>query len=131
MYSHLLTTRFRSMTLSIAGSVAGVLGLQNLAGFAFFAASVVFVNLVFIFVCAQGKPELYFSLYPSPVLTTALEKLIPSKAAQLRKPAAPHTKIFRLGVWIIWQGLQENLLSFILWWTFWHGIVHGTWCLNY
>lgn len=123
--SLLSNIRFRSLTLSIAGSIAGVLGLQNLSGFLFFFLSVVFVNVVLVFVQAHGKPEEYFSLYPAPVLTTALEKLVPSTAEKLRRPVSPVMKTLRIAQWIIFQGLQENILGFILWWTFWHGIVHG------
>ena len=77
---------FRSLALSIAGAVAGVLGLQNLWGFGFFAISVVFVNLVLIAVNTGYRPELFFVLVPSPVLTTSMEKFLPGKAEQLRKP---------------------------------------------
>lgn len=117
--------RFRSLTLSIAGSIAGVLGLQNLTGFLFFFLSVVFVNLILVFINTHGRPEEYFSLYPSPILTTALEKLVPATAEKLRQPVPPLMRAMRIAQWVVFQGLQENILAFILWWTFWHGIVHG------
>lgn len=122
---HKIYIRFRSLTLSIAGSIAGVLGLQNLDGFLFFFLSVMFVNLVLVFINAHGNPEEYFSLYPAPLLTTSLEKLVPSTAEKLRQPVPPLMRAMRITQWVIFQGLQENILAFILWWTFWHGIVHG------
>ena len=48
---------FRSLTLSIAGAIAGVLGLQNLWGFGFFLVSVAFVNVMLIAVNTSYKPE--------------------------------------------------------------------------
>lgn len=116
---------FRSLALSIAGAVAGVLGLQNLWGFGFFAISVVFVNLVLIAVNTGYRPELFFVLVPSPVLTTSMEKLVPGKAEQLRKPLPSIKRLAYMAQWVVVQGAQENLLSFILWWTLWFGLVHG------
>ncbi|WFD17041.1 hypothetical protein MARU1_003088 [Malassezia arunalokei] len=116
---------FRSLTLSIAGAIAGVLGLQNLWGFGFFLASVAFVNVMLIAVNTSYKPEQYFVIVPPPVLTTALERLVPSKAEQLRKPQSLIRRAVFLGQWILFQGAQENILSFMLWWTLWFGLVHG------
>jgi ER membrane protein complex subunit 6 len=116
---------FRSLTLSIAGAIAGVLGLQNLWGFGFFLVSVAFVNVMLIAVNTSYKPEQYFVIVPPPVLTTALERLVPSKAEQLRKPQSLIRRAVFLGQWVLFQGAQENILSFMLWWTLWFGLVHG------
>lgn len=106
--------------------MAGVLGLQNLAGFGFLVASVIVCNLVLIFVMAHGQPGTYFDLRPAPVFASELECLIPDKAAQLRQPMSTSATLLRLARFVVWQGLPENVLGFILWWTFWFGIVHGT-----
>ncbi|WFD47825.1 hypothetical protein GLX27_002488 [Malassezia furfur] len=115
---------FRSLTLSIAGSIAGVLGLQNLAGFGFFVLSVVFLNTVLLLVNAKGRPHAYFVLGSAPMTTDASERLVPAKAAQLRTPATPAQRARQLALWVLLQGAQENMLSFLLWWTFWYAIVH-------
>ncbi|WFD01490.1 hypothetical protein MOBT1_000155 [Malassezia obtusa] len=115
---------FRSLTLSIAGSIAGVLGLQNLAGFAFFVLSVAFLNTILLVVNAKGRPSDYFIMGSSPVITDASERLVPSKAAQLRAPPTPVQHGLQLAGWVLLQGAQENVLSFLLWWTFWYAIVH-------
>ena len=49
---------FRSLTLSIAGAIAGVLGLQNLWGFGFFLVSVAFVNGMLLAVNTSFKADL-------------------------------------------------------------------------
>lgn len=114
--------------MSIAGSIAGVLGLQNLAGFGFFVLSVVFLNTVLLLVNAKGRPHAYFVLGSAPMTTDASERLVPAKAAQLRTPATPAQRARQLSLWVLLQGAQENILSFLLWWTFWYAIVHGTSC---
>jgi len=114
----------RSTTLTIAGSVAGVLGLKNIAGFAFFWGSVVFINTVILFVNAQAQPDRYFVMYSPPLAANALETLAPSKVEQLRAPPSSSRRLLALMWWMAVQGAQENLLPFITWWTFWHGIVH-------
>lgn len=117
---------FRSLTLSLAGAIAGVLGLQNLSGFAFFLCSVVFVNAVLVLVNAKGDPRAFFVLGSLPAITDPSERLLPAKAAQLRAPPTPVQSALQLSRWVLLQGAQENALSFLLWWTFWYGIVHGT-----
>ena len=114
------------MTLSLAGAIAGVLGLQNLSGFAFFLCSVVFVNAVLVLVSAKGDPRAFFVLGSLPAITDPSERLLPAKAAQLRAPPTPVQSALQLARWVLLQGAQENALSFLLWWTFWYGIVHGT-----
>lgn len=121
-YSH----SFRSLTLSLAGCTAGVLGLENVAGFVFFTLSVVFVNTILLLVNAKARPEMYFVLGSPPVITDASERLLPAKAAQLRTPPTPSKRALQLAQWVALQGAQENVLSFLLWWTFWYAIVHGT-----
>lgn len=79
----------RSTGLSIAGSVAGVLGLTNLHGLWFYALSVLLVNAAVLLVNAKGKPARYLQNHS------------------------------------VLDGAQENAFSFVLWWTFWYGIVHG------
>ncbi|WFD35215.1 hypothetical protein MCUN1_002065 [Malassezia cuniculi] len=113
----------RSLTLSIAGSVAGVLGLNNLAGFAFYGISVAFVNTVIALVLARGQLERYFVVSAPPV-PDAAEALTPKSAARLRAPRSAGSKAFSTIKWILLQGAQANVLSFVLWWTFWYGIVH-------
>lgn len=64
-------------------------------------------------------------MYSPPLAANALETLAPSKVEQLRAPPSSSRRLLALMWWMAVQGAQENLLSFITWWTFWHGIVHG------
>ncbi|WFD31837.1 hypothetical protein MSPP1_002877 [Malassezia sp. CBS 17886] len=114
----------RSMTLSVAGATAGVLGLKNLTGFAFFFVSVVFVNSVLLLVNAHGAPSRYFVLAMPPATTHPGEQLVPAKAAELRKKPAPAAVALNIARWVLFQGVQDNMLSYVLWWTFWYGIIH-------
>jgi len=81
----------RSTTASIAGAIAGVLGLTNLSGLAFYLASSLYVGLI---VCA------------------------------LNCGTSPG-KYFRSASWEpMTQGLGDNALGFVLWWTLLYGVVH-------
>ena len=111
--------------LSIAGSVSGVLGLNNLTGFAFYGISVAAVNVAIALVLARGNLERYF-VVSSPPVPDAVEALTPKSAARLRTPPSTSKRVFSNAKWILFQGAQANVLSFVLWWTFWYGIVHGT-----
>lgn len=118
--------RLRSLTLSIAGATAGVLGLTNAQGFGFYAASVVLVNVLILVVNARMQPSDYFIL-GGPTSTDPAEELAAANAAKERAPKTLIESAWELGKFIVLQGAQDNLLSFILWWTFFYAIVHGAW----
>lgn len=119
----LLLTSLRSTTLSIAGAVAGVLGLNNFTGFAFYGASVVLVNLAIALCLAHGQLDKYF-VVTKPPAPDAAEALTPASAAKLRAPPSTIARALATLKWILLQGAQSNVLSFVLWWTFWYGVVH-------
>lgn len=116
--------RLRSLTLSIAGATAGVLGLTNAQGFGFYAASVVLVNALILVVNARMQPSDYFILSGS-TSTDPAEELAAANTAKEREPRTPIESAWELSKFIVLQGAQDNLLSFILWWTFFYAIVHG------
>ncbi|PWY97989.1 hypothetical protein BCV70DRAFT_218829 [Testicularia cyperi] len=123
----------RSTSLSVAGSVAGVLGLTNFSGFGFYMISVLAVNLIVLAINAHGAPSRYL-ITPSPPRVSLLKSSASgSSAKSVSKSAAGGTTIDprsgefspqdKLGFLI--TGLTDNAFSYILWWTFWYGIVHG------
>ncbi|KAK0554126.1 hypothetical protein OC846_002215 [Tilletia horrida] len=89
----------RSTSLSLAGATAGVLGLRNLSGFYFFGAALLLTNSLLLLYNARSAPRKY----------------IPFLGPEESRPGT-------LGLLV--SGGQENLFSFVLWWTFWFGIVH-------
>ncbi|CAD6885178.1 unnamed protein product [Tilletia controversa] len=89
----------RSTALSLAGASAGVLGLRNLSGFYFFAVTLLLTNLVLLAYNARAQPSKY----------------VPHLGTIATQPGV---------VGLAVQGGQENLFSYVLWWTFWYGIVH-------
>ncbi|CBQ69108.1 conserved hypothetical protein [Sporisorium reilianum SRZ2] len=128
----------RSTALSVAGGVAGVLGLTNWLGFGFYVVSVLLTNLIVLGVNANGTPSKFF-ISPSPPAkplasssapsTSAHSKSAKGKPASAAKPALtidPRSGSFSTQdvAGFLVNGLTENAFSFILWWTFWFGIVH-------
>ncbi|KAK0528449.1 hypothetical protein OC834_003386 [Tilletia horrida] len=89
----------RSTALSLAGASAGVLGLRNLSGFYFFALTLLLTNALLLAYNARAQPKRY----------------IPHLGPEDARPGV---------VGLALQGGQENLFSYVLWWTFWYGIVH-------
>ncbi|SNX86947.1 uncharacterized protein MEPE_05656 [Melanopsichium pennsylvanicum] len=125
----------RSTALSVAGGVAGVLGLTNWLGFGFYIISVLFTNILVLGINANGSPSKYF-LTPSPPAKSLISSS--STANTASKPKAtgatleaaltidPRSGSFSakdIAEFLV-NGLTENAFSFILWWTFWFGIVH-------
>ncbi|KAF7312349.1 Transmembrane protein 93 [Mycena indigotica] len=53
-----MTVKF--LSACFAGAVAGILGLQNWAGFALFLASTLFTSFCIYFINCHGKPKKYF-----------------------------------------------------------------------
>ncbi|KZP00303.1 hypothetical protein CALVIDRAFT_327673 [Calocera viscosa TUFC12733] len=82
---------YKWLCTSFAGSVAGVLGLENYAGFAVFFASILLTSLVVWTVQCKGR---------------SVERYVHG------------------GWWEIVNPGQENIASFILFWTLFYGIVH-------
>ena len=127
----------RSTALSVAGGAAGVLGLTNWLGFGFYIISVLFTNLLVLGINANGSPSKYFispsppakPLTPSPAASTT-SKNSKTKSVSATGPALtidPRSGSFSVQdvAGFLVNGLTENAFSFILWWTFWFGIVHG------
>lgn len=82
------------------------------------------MNTAIALVLARGNLERYF-VVSNPPVPDAAEALTPKMAARLRTPPSTGMRVFATGKWILLQGAQTNVLSFVLWWTFWYGIVHG------
>ncbi len=123
----------RSISLSVAGAVTGVLGMTNFLGFAFYIVSVLLTNLLILGINASVHPSKYF-ISPSPP-TKPLSSTSSSKA--VTKAVKEMTIDPRSGSFapmdvagFLVNGLTENAFSFILWWTFWFGIVHGKSCFR-
>ena len=127
----------RSTALSVAGSVAGVLGLTNWIGFGFYIVSVLLTNSLVLLINANGTPSKYF-ISPSPPakpLTSSKSPAATNKNVKVKtvRPSGLSVSIdSRSGSFsaqdvasFLVNGLTENAFSFILWWTFWFGIVHG------
>jgi hypothetical protein len=53
-------TDIRSLTSSVFGVAAGILGLESYTGFAFYLAGSFFVGLLMVFLLAGGQPKNYF-----------------------------------------------------------------------
>ncbi|KAJ1021210.1 hypothetical protein NDA18_005451 [Ustilago nuda] len=126
----------RSTALSVAGSVAGVLGLTNWIGFGFYIVSVLLTNSLVLLINANGTPSKYF-ISPSPPakpLTSSKSPAATNKNVKVKtvSPSEPSVSIDpRSGSFsaqdvagFLANGLTENAFSFILWWTFWFGIVY-------
>ncbi|TKY89003.1 hypothetical protein EX895_002244 [Sporisorium graminicola] len=130
----------RSTALSVAGGVAGVLGMTNWLGFGFYVVSVLLTNLIVLGINANVTPSKFF-ISPSPpakpltsspssnTATTAASKTTKVKSAGSAKQALsidPRSGSFspKDVAGFLVNGLTENAFSFILWWTFWFGIVH-------
>ncbi|CAO1630712.1 unnamed protein product [Parajaminaea phylloscopi] len=146
----------RSISLALCGCVAGVLGLRSWPGLLFFAASVVAVNALILFVACKGSPQKYL-LNPPPQSPLGFIFGIGSSIATAAAIASPGLVAYGaaaiLGgaastansagavrvqkvvggpkgedqveiVWYLFEGLKSEVLSFLLWWTFWNAIVH-------
>ena len=127
--------RVRSTALSVAGSVAGVLGLTNWLGFGFYIISVLLTNSLVLTINANGSPSKYFispsppakPLVSSPNSSTSSKKGSTETASSAGPTIDPRSGSFSTQdvAGFLINGLTENAFSFILWWTFWFGIVHG------
>ncbi|CCX17422.1 Rab5-interacting protein-domain-containing protein [Pyronema domesticum] len=53
-------TDIRSLTSSVLGVAAGILGLESLTGFAFYLAGSFFVSVLMLFLLAGGQPKSFF-----------------------------------------------------------------------
>ncbi|GAB5585329.1 hypothetical protein Unana1_00229 [Umbelopsis nana] len=62
----------RAGLAAISGSAAGILGLKNLSGFAFYAVSWVFMSFLLLAVKTQFKPHLYFKGGAKDIFTDGL-----------------------------------------------------------
>ncbi|CDR88936.1 uncharacterized protein SPSC_05768 [Sporisorium scitamineum] len=128
----------RSTALSVAGGVAGVLGMTNWLGFGFYIVSVLLTNLLVLGINANGTPSKFF-ISPSPPAqpftsssannTASISKNTKAKSAGSAKQTLtidPRSGSFSTKdvAGFLVNGLTENAFSFILWWTFWFGIVH-------
>lgn len=111
--------------------------MTNWLGFGFYIVSVLLTNVIVLGINANGSPSKYF-ITPSPPLKplasqpTAAAPSKNSKVKTLGSTKQPLTIDPRSGsfsakdvVSFLANGLTENAFSFILWWTFWFGIVHG------
>ncbi len=133
------STSIRSTTLSIAGSVSGILGLTNLSGFYFYLLSQLLVSLAIIFLNAHAAPAAY--LLPPALLRveqrsarvhdkvhmSASSGGAAQEAAQLQQAPARVGVAGQAWMWtrlLLLEGLTDNALSYVLWWTFWFGLVH-------
>ncbi|KDN39691.1 hypothetical protein K437DRAFT_258964 [Tilletiaria anomala UBC 951] len=133
----------RSISLSLAGSASGVLGLTNLNGFYFYIISQLLISLCILFINAKGQPTAY--LVDAAVIDlqrkrarvhAAMEaksgggekaKGRSSQAQGFRQGQGPPGLVGTAWMWInllLVDGAQDNVLSYVLWWTFWYGIVH-------
>ncbi|KZT60845.1 hypothetical protein CALCODRAFT_515201 [Calocera cornea HHB12733] len=82
---------YKWLCTSFAGSIAGVLGLENYAGFALFVGSIVLTSVgVWVLLCGGKDVD----------------------------------RFVQGGWWEIMNPGQENIASFILFWTLFYGIVH-------
>ncbi|KAF8543893.1 Rab5-interacting protein-domain-containing protein [Trichophaea hybrida] len=53
-------TDIRSLTSSVLGVAAGILGLESLMGFAFYLVGSFFVSVLMLFLLANGQSKHYF-----------------------------------------------------------------------
>ncbi|GAA5904119.1 hypothetical protein JCM5296_000338 [Sporobolomyces johnsonii] len=65
----------KSTTACIAGATAGLLGLTNLVGFAFFFLTALLVGGAFATVNCAGQPARYFVTAREPLVSGLLENL--------------------------------------------------------
>ncbi|ETS60298.1 hypothetical protein PaG_05853 [Moesziomyces aphidis] len=112
----------RSTALSVAGSVAGVLGMTNWLGFGFYAISVLVTNVLVLVVNANRTPSKYF-ITPSPP-SKPLSTTTKGKTGEVKIDPRSGSFTTQDTAAFLVSGLTENAFSFILWWTFWYGIVH-------
>lgn len=55
-----MVSDIRSLTSSVFGIAAGILGLESYAGFIFYLAGSMFVSMLMLVLVADGKPKKYF-----------------------------------------------------------------------
>lgn len=109
-----------------------MLGLTNWLGFGFYIVSVLLTNSLVLLINAQSAPSKYF-ISPSPPTKPLTASSSNSTAGKNSKAAGAELTIDpRSGSFspqdvasFLVNGLTDNAFSFILWWTFWFGIVHG------
>ena len=114
-----------------------MLGLTNWLGFGFYIVSVLLTNALVLAINAKRSPSKYF-ISPSP----PSKPLEPSSSASITQKSSMAKAVRGAGASLtidprsgsfsvrdvsgfLINGLTENAFSFILWWTFWFGIVHG------
>ncbi|EPQ27811.1 uncharacterized protein PFL1_04556 [Pseudozyma flocculosa PF-1] len=113
----------RSTSLSIAGSVAGILGLTNFSGLYLYALSLVVTNILILTINAKSTPQRYFVQPFSSPSSSSSPNAAPGKGAA-RKAATSEKWGTKQVVSTLFDGAQENGFSFVLWWTFWFAVVH-------
>jgi hypothetical protein len=62
----------RACLAAISGSAAGILGLKNFQGFAFYAVSWIFMSFLLLAVKTQFKPQLFFKGGAKDIFTEGL-----------------------------------------------------------
>lgn len=96
------------------------MGLTNLDGFYFYAASLLVANVCILLVNAQARPSRYLvSFNPVPVPVSG-EKATSSAPRQ----SGGGVQALGLAKFLI-DGLQEMAFGYVLWWTLWTGLIHG------
>ncbi|KAL9616719.1 MAG: hypothetical protein Q9160_008440 [Pyrenula sp. 1 TL-2023] len=105
-------TSIRSLTSLLLGVSAGLLGLESLAGFAYYVICTCVISLFIHFLLANGRPEEYF---------------VGSGVSETSGGKERADKHERKGAWReIWLGggvLGENLSGFVLGWAGVGGLV--------
>lgn len=124
---HAVIASIRQVSLLAAGSAAGVLGLTNFTGFGFFLVAQLAISLSIISLAASGKPSTYL-LDPASVNWDAMRVKVNASANLVKglaaAPPGPATQVWAWAKFILLDGLVDNFLSYVLWWTFWSAIVH-------
>lgn len=113
----------RSVVTSVAGSLAGVLGLINLTGFYLYLGTILFTNLAILLFNVHFDPQRYlFSFNPVPV-----EKKGQDQGGKLDSNGK-NSSLLQL-TWpylsFLLEGAQEMAFGYVLWWTLWTALIHG------
>ncbi|PWN31501.1 uncharacterized protein FA14DRAFT_192977 [Meira miltonrushii] len=108
----------RSVVTSVAGSLAGVLGLINFTGFYLYLGTILITNLAILLFNVHFDPQRYlFSFNPVPI-----EKKGQNKSAKLQSNGT------RSLLWpylsFLLEGAQEMAFGYVLWWTLWTALIH-------
>lgn len=109
------------MVTSVAGSLAGVLGLINLTGFYLYLGTILFTNLAILLFNVHFDPQRYLFSFN----TVPTEKKVHIKTERNHNSST----IFQSGwpyLTFILEGAQEMAFGYVLWWTLWTALIHGT-----